>query len=168
MVKQYIEAADVGAAPALHEHRAATETEAGFVEHASAAEVQAGTTGNLVATAARLKAELDRRETPEPWNTPTLENGWVSFGGSAETPGYRKEPLRLVRLKDSVKNGTVGTATPIFTLPVGYRPPGNCYFAIASTSPTIAAVLADGQVAVYSSASNAHVALDGVVFPVTA
>ena len=40
---------------------AATETSPGTVEHATQAEVQAGTAGNVVPTAARLKAELDRR-----------------------------------------------------------------------------------------------------------
>jgi hypothetical protein len=39
----------------------ASETAAGITEQATEAEVQAGTAGNLFATVARLKAELDRR-----------------------------------------------------------------------------------------------------------
>jgi hypothetical protein len=60
---------------------AASETSSGVVELATEAEVQAGTAGVLVATAARLKAEFDRRV---PTSSETTA-GLVELATAAET-----------------------------------------------------------------------------------
>jgi len=56
------------------------------------------------------------------WITPTLINGWVWYGSPFATPGYTKSSDGIVSLKGLIRSGTVTAGTPIFTLPVGYRP----------------------------------------------
>ena len=85
-----------------------------------------------------------------------------------QTPGYRKEPgTGLVRIRGSVKNGTTGSANPIFTLPTGYRPPADMLFPVENQAAiSFVGVTSAGSVYVYSTASNARVSLDTVVFAV--
>ncbi len=61
----------------------------------------------------------------EAWITPTLTNSWVATGGSLATPQYRLEPGGIVRIRGSVKDGTIGQAA--FTLNAGYRPPADLF-----------------------------------------
>ncbi len=56
------------------------------------------------------------------WITPTLINGWVWYGSIYSTPQYTKSSDGIVSLKGLIKSGTATAGTPIFTLPVGYRP----------------------------------------------
>lgn len=58
----------------------------------------------------------------ESWTAPTLQNGWVNYGGNYSTAGYRKLSSGQVELKGLVRDGTTSFDTVIFTLPVGYRP----------------------------------------------
>jgi hypothetical protein len=109
----------------------ASESGAGVVELATQAEVEAGTAGILVATVARLQAELSRRLslalTPGAWISPTLLSAWVNFGSTYDTAGYRKNALGTVELKGLVKDGSAG-GNAIFVLPVGYRPSADKMF----------------------------------------
>ncbi len=52
------------------------------------------------------------------WIVPTLAGSWVTYDGTYNIEGYRKDAEGYVHLKGLVKSGT-GT---IFTLPVGFRP----------------------------------------------
>jgi len=52
------------------------------------------------------------------WVAPTLLNSWVNIGGSEQPAQYRKVGSR-VDVRMAVQNGV---ASPIFTLPAGYRP----------------------------------------------
>ncbi|MCK4820144.1 hypothetical protein KA005_30545, partial [bacterium] len=56
----------------------------------------------------------------EPWRVPTLLNSWVNSGGGRTDTLYYKDKTGAVHIVGSIKGGTVGS--PIFTLPVGYRP----------------------------------------------
>ena len=80
-----------------------------------------------MATVARLKAELDRRMTPEAWTAVTFQNGWANAGDPLQAAQYRLEPGGIVRIRGSVVDSTSGT---IFTLPAGYVPPANLLFAV--------------------------------------
>lgn len=150
-----------------YEHRApgavvdASETQKGVVEHATAAEVQAGATGNLVATVARLKAELDRREAQEAVIAPSLTSGWLDFGPTYQGAGYYKDRSGRVHISGLVKSGTTGTAATIFTLPVGYRPAADQRFAQAGAGGTLAVVdvLSDGRVVPVVVTNNANLSL---------
>lgn len=56
---------------------------------------------------------------------PAFENGWTHYGGEWEAVAFRKDAQGYVHIKGLIRSGTLGTATPCFTLPVGYRPPAN-------------------------------------------
>lgn len=112
--------------PAAHGHLAAdlpaaTATGPGISEQATDAEIQAGTAGNLFATAARLKAELDRRLAHGAWVDASLLNGWVNYDTVTFWPAqYRKMADGLIQVRGIVKSGALGT--PILNLPAGFRP----------------------------------------------
>jgi hypothetical protein len=90
----------VGSASGTAPASPASEAGAGTVELATEAEVQAGTAGVLVATVARLKAELDRRAaamTPEAVIAPTLTSGWTNFASDATVGSPDNEEGRYVK-----------------------------------------------------------------------
>lgn len=70
----------------------------------------------------RRVTTLEQRQS-EPWITATLQNLWVAYGLGYATPSYFKDPFGIVFVRGMVKNGTIVAGTPVFTLPVGYRPP---------------------------------------------
>lgn len=139
----------------------ASEAQKGVVEHATASEIQAGAAGNLVATVARLKAELDRREAQEAVIAPTLTSGWLDFGTTYQGAGYYKDRSGRVHISGLVKGGTTGTAATIFTLPAGYRPAADQRFAQAGAGGTFAVVdvLSDGRVVPTVVTNNANLSL---------
>lgn len=65
---------------------------------------------------------------PPPFIAPTLLNSWVDYGLGYQGASYVLHG-GIVYVRGLVKNGTVGVGTPIFTLPVGYRPPADLIFA---------------------------------------
>jgi hypothetical protein len=101
--------------------------------------------------------------TIEPWHSvgaagePTFLNGWVNFGGNLSTLAFRKSPDGRVWIKGQVKSGTAGT--PVFQLPVGYRPPERCDWDQNGTSQ---ATLIDTDGTVYAQAvsGNGRVSFD--------
>ena len=96
----------------------------------------------------------------------TFQNGWVNVGGAYAPLAFRKDPNGKVRIRGSIKTGTINAV--VFTLPVGYRPvtainqPTSSYngttgvFGQVEIQPT-------GTVAVYY-ASNSYFSLDGIEF----
>lgn len=64
------------------------------------------------------------------WQTPTLLNSWVQYGGGYSVPRYRKDVDGTVYIEAMITGGTAGT---MFNLPAGYRPSShhifNCYSA---------------------------------------
>lgn len=113
---------------------AASETAAGITEQATQAEVEAGTAGNLFATVARLKAELDRRLNAGTWTDPSLTSGWTNFSGEQPIQ-YRKSAAGIVTIRGLGAPGTFGVDAIVFTLPVGFRLAARERF-IGATSPS--------------------------------
>ena len=76
------------------------------------------------------------RPTPkiEPWSAPTLLNSWVNFGAGEQTVRFRKDLEGVVYVQGVIKDGTTTANTPLFTLPVGYRPTGHLQIACASNN----------------------------------
>lgn len=76
----------------------------------------------------------------EPWrevgsaDNPSFESSWVNFGSVYNTAAFYKDMQGVVHLKGLVKNGTVGSAETVFTLPEGYRPPARYLFDAVSES----------------------------------
>lgn len=105
--------------------------------------------------------------TPEAVIAPTLLNSWVNYGGTEANAGYSKNPFGSVRLRGRIKTGATGTVC--FTLPAGYRPPANLNFIVASDSTTssLVAVPAGGNVTVFAGAGFTYVDLAGITFRTT-
>ncbi|HEY9569070.1 MAG TPA: SGNH/GDSL hydrolase family protein, partial [Thalassobaculum sp.] len=119
------------------------------------------TVDGLVAVAKAFAAALCRSVRPRRltgngnWTRPALLNGWVSFSPSHQDPQFRRRPDGMVELRGTVKDGTVGTASPIFMLPPGCRPNLIRPFAITTGDPTAVA----GELFVFPSANGGAVAL---------
>ena len=96
----------------------------------------------------------------EPWQTPTLTDGFVNWGGEYAPAGYFKDSLGVVHLRGLVRSG----AAFIFTLPAGYRPAFRSIFCtVAASSINRVDVLSDGRVALISGDST-FVSLEGITF----
>jgi phage minor structural protein len=85
----------------------------------------------------------------EDWVYPSLQNGWINYGGSFSQVAYKKDPMGFVHIKGMVRSGTIGSAC--FTLPSGYIPSEqmtrvtNCDTGMARVD-----VFRDGQVYIQS------------------
>lgn len=73
-----------------------------------------------IANTAHVKAALVNHGA---WQTPSLQNGWTAgFAGNIPI-AYRISSNGFLYIKgQAANNGTVGTSSIIFTLPVGFRP----------------------------------------------
>jgi hypothetical protein len=59
---------------------------------------------------------------PPPWQTLTLQNGWVrGLGGAGPVPAVYRDQLGIVHLKGAVQRSS-GSGTTVATLPVAFRP----------------------------------------------
>jgi len=93
----------------------------------------------------------------------TYQNGWVDFGAPLQPVTYIKRAGR-VTLRGGAKSGTVGTGVPVFTLPVGFRPPASVVFVVSSNNAFgIVQVAASGVVSV-EVGNSTSVFFDGVEF----
>ena len=61
------------------------------------------------------------------WTAVTFQNSWVNFGGTTQAVQYKRVGER-VYVRGVGKTGA--SATVMFTLPAGYRPPADLRFAI--------------------------------------
>jgi hypothetical protein len=98
---------------------------------------------------------------------PQFQYGWHNYAPSTtETAAFYKDALGVIHLKGSVSGGSL--AGVIFTLPVGYRPARNLWFASADPNGDAVnrvVVLPDGEVAAHEpSASFVPHSLDGITF----
>lgn len=93
---------------------------------------------------------------------PTLQNGWVSYGGDAETCEYYKDEFGVVHVGGLVKSGMVGQ--PVFILPVGYRPQGQQGFnTVANRNSITVEIDVDGNVIALQD-SNVWLSLANISF----
>lgn len=89
-------------------------------------------------------------------------NGWVWYGGSWETPAYRKLN-GIVYLRGLLTGGAAGTAFCV--LPPGYRASGNRHFPVAAGGTIgLVNVMADGTIK-HNSGPTVWVSLDGITYP---
>lgn len=100
------------------------------------------------------------------WQDVVFENGWSneSFVTDFNDVQFRSLGDKRVEMRGLAVGGTVGTSTPIFTLPVGFRPILQ-YVIVAISNDLLGRVeiKADGGVAL-SFGSNVYVSLDGMIF----
>jgi hypothetical protein len=105
---------------------------------------------------------------PAPYIYPTLQNGWVNYGGGHAPAQFIKLSSGVVLIHGLIRTGTATAGTLLFTLPEGYRPATKLTFPVA-TNDRIGrvSVLTDGRVLV-DNVSNAWLSLAGIVFPTEA
>lgn len=89
--------------------------------------------GELMAVISGAGSAVAFNVTMDSWHNvgaigePAFAGAWTNFGGGEANVGFRKLPDGRVVLRGLAK---AGTTSPIFTLPLGYRPPaGNPSFA---------------------------------------
>ena len=100
-------------------------------------------------------------EATQAYQTPTLQNSWVNYGGAEATVQYYKDQIGIVHIKGTVKDGTYTVGTEIFTIPTGYRPAETHLFAQNNSgSFGCVAVAANGVVYVSSASSNTYLSLN--------
>lgn len=68
---------------------------------------------------------------PTAWTAPTFTNGWHNSGAPSALARYRKVG-DTVQMEGLIVGGSLGTVA--FSLPVGFRPVGDCYFAQISNN----------------------------------
>lgn len=101
-------------------------TDDGFTHFLAYAEASDGTTASVINTDyVELNVELSTsiwNSTPAfTWINATYQNSWASFDADRALK-YAKDEKGTVTLRGTIKSGTVGTSTPIMTLPAGFRP----------------------------------------------
>jgi microcystin-dependent protein len=105
----------------------------------------------------------------EPWRIvgaagePGFESGFRNYGATWGGAGFRKWPDGKVTLSGLVAGGAADSV--VFTLPAGYRPPGDLIFAVDTNQNSHARldVFANGQV-LARNPSPAYISLNGVEF----
>jgi len=98
-------------------------------------------------------------------NQPVFQNGWSSALGADDEPlSFYKDTWGVVHFQGNAGNVNASTST-IFTLPTGYRPAKNLYFAVygAGGSAAYVQVASSGDVTVIGPAQN-YVGLSNVTF----
>ncbi len=84
--------------------------------------------------------------------TPTFLNSWIEDPAIPLT--YRKDQAGVVWVSGRVTSGTVGSGTPVFTLPASHAPAADRSFAINSNAAYgRARVMASGDVAVVNGSN---------------
>lgn len=76
---------------------------------------------------AKQKINKSQIADQEAWTPVTFQNSWTNYGSGYDTAAYMKDSLGFVHIKGFIKSGTTSSSTPIFTLPVGYRPLNSSY-----------------------------------------
>jgi hypothetical protein len=162
----------------------ATTAQAGVVQQATVAEVQAGSNTQKYVTpaGAKLAAEtfspvksingqtgIVNISIPPPmqdsgWINLTLLNGFTNFGTPYGTARYRKK-AGVVYLEAAVKQGASNTV--MAQLPVGFRPAGMLSFVVSTNSATVGWVqIATNGDVMAASINTTFTSLSGIVFVV--
>lgn len=98
-----------------------------------------------------------------------LQNGWKNYGGSDPTAQYKINGLGEVRIKGTIKGGTMASGTTLFTLPEGYRPQQRHIHVAQGNNDQFVRVLVEtsGAVTLFTAmTSNGWLSLDGLTFDV--
>lgn len=91
------------------------------------------------------------------WRMPALNSPWVDYGGSYQTARYRRDGLDVVMQGLVKTTSSVSGNVTIFTLPDGYRPPGNLVF------PSVGSGATPMQFNVYATGDVGAISVSGTV-----
>lgn len=100
--------------------------------------------------------------------TPTLVNSWVIYS-AADVVTFYKSPDGVININGTIKNGTTAYGTPLFTLPIGFRPATGQVkrFGVYTLNPgiTMGSIEIDDAGTVYITSGGATLLnLSGIVF----
>lgn len=148
----------------------------GFMHLLAYAEPSDGTTASVINTDfVEVKVDLDtslKKNLAPVWIDAVLQNGWVEYDSALKVQ-YSLGADGFVTIRGAVKSGTVGAVTPVFTLPVGFRPNRSVRLMVASGAAIDksyrVSVIASGAVSldqVTGTADNTYIHLEGVRFPI--
>jgi hypothetical protein len=106
--------------------------------------------------------------TVQAWQTPTPTAPWTNYNpASFNGVGYFKDPFGIVHIRGMVVPNGATVGSPIFVLPVGYRPPQQEIQAgSASNVYADVRVQPSGTVTVDSPTGFSWLSLDGITFRV--
>jgi hypothetical protein len=112
-----------------------------------------GDTGATGATGGNATVPMDTWHAIGSTGQPAFQNGWVNYGAPYPVAAFRQSPLGSVRIRGLVASGAINL--PMFTLPVGYRPPSEVAFSTPCFTGTAGVhgdmrVLSDGTVKIAS------------------
>lgn len=94
---------------------------------------------------------------------PAFTNSWVNFNVAYASCAFMKDSFGFVHLKGMAKSGSVNAS--IFTLPAGYRPALNEYYAVVSNDLFAEMqVASDGTVRMPAGGSNVFTSINGITF----
>ena len=97
----------------------------------------------------------------------SFTNSWVNYGSPYHNAAYSKNVHNVVRLRGVIKNGTDNQ--PAFTLPSGYRPASDLFFAVGTALGASGRIIvgSDGTVDPHAADSGTTlISLDNISFHV--
>lgn len=95
----------------------------------------------------------------------TLQNSWVSFGGTFGTAKAYIDAAKTVHCIGSIKSGTTTAGTLLFTLPAGMRPPADELCICAGSTGTVAVKIAtNGEATLVTAGDATQTSLTGIKF----
>lgn len=103
------------------------------------------------------------------WTSYDLMNNWVDYSPTFAPHAFTRTKDGVVVLKGLIKNGTASWDTPIFTLPVGYRPAYRLIFYVGSYNSSLGSgygridVLTNGEVRFMQGTAN-WISMDSIKF----
>lgn len=103
---------------------------------------------------------------PHPW-TPVSFTGWIS-GFNPNTPCSYRRIGTIVYLRGTAYTNSTNYSYPMFTLPIGYRPPRNSYYAVPVDNGVIGVLTILPSGGVFATGGKGFVSLDTVLFDVSA
>lgn len=112
----------------------------------------------------KLQQLLLRLQRMEGWKEPTLQDGWENYGSGFAPAGYCKDIYNTVYIRGTVKSGSVGESTAIFTLPKGYRPPYRLQFAVETHAAFGEVDITAEGVVIPKDVSALDCSINGIIF----
>jgi hypothetical protein len=99
------------------------------------------------------------------WTNLTLQNGWVVYSSTFNSPQYTKGSDGLVTVKGLIKSGTATNGTVIANLPAGYRPSKKLIFSsVANSHHARIDVASNGNITVEGDGDAVWMSLDEISF----
>jgi hypothetical protein len=101
-------------------------------------------------------------------NVASLGAGWSNQGGTYRPACYWIDAQGVVHLEGAITGGAPDSTTPVFTLPAGYRPPFDHWFAITSNNALgVLRVAPSGAVTIRQGSGTSLTSISGITFRTT-